>query len=62
MAENIIPPDANDPPDPNYDGEAAYTELICARLPRQFLQGDFRNFVLRRFQCEQLCSKETPDT
>ena len=33
MAENIIPPDANDPPDPNYDGEAAYRTYLRALAP-----------------------------
>jgi len=42
MAENIIP-DANDPPDPNYDGEAAYRTYLRAVAP-PIPPGKFQEF------------------
>ena len=43
MAENIIPPEDNDPPDPNYDGEAAYRTYLRAAAP-PIPPGQFQEF------------------
>ena len=43
MAENVVPPDKNDPPDPNYDAEAAYRAYLRAVAP-PIPQGQFQEF------------------